>query len=192
MTCAMDLDALAAIAADPDAPVRTRVEALVAVVEQVSRRRVDPPAALADALDDLALVDAAVAQKRAGAVCAALVQLGEAPELATMRKRIVRRLVAAGATGLPLAGLAIAVGDVGPGANLAVRELATHVVPLVTRLPPHRLVDATIRWLAEQPDTAIAAILGKLDVNIDALLAHGTNSEAVARVRALARSILAP
>jgi hypothetical protein len=187
MTAAMDLDADAAIAADPDAPVQRRVEALVRAVRAVSLRRSPVPAALADAVDDLALVDAAVAMQRAGAVCAALVQLGDREDLATTRKRIVRRLVAGGATGLPLAGLAIAIGDVAPGAALAAREYATHIAPLVHRLPPHRLVGAFLAWLAGQPDLAVAAVLRAIDAPWDALFAHADPAHA-----ARLRSILAP
>jgi len=187
MTDAMDLDADAAIAADPDAPARSRVEALVRVVEAVSLRKLPVPAVLADAVDDLALVDAAVAMKRAGAVCAALHQLGDRPELATTRKRIVRRLVAAGAGGLPLADLAIAIGDVAAGAALAAREYQTHIAPLVHRLPPHRVAGAFLAWLAEQPDLAVASVLNKLDAPWDALFAHADPAHA-----ARLRSILAP
>ena len=187
MTAAMDLDADAAIAADPDAPARARVEALVRVVEAVSLRDLPVPAVLADAVDDLALVDAAVAMKEARAVCAALHQLGDRPELATTRKRIVRRLVAAGVTGLPLAGLAIAIGDVAPGASLAARDFREHIAALVPRLPPQRMVNAWLAWLADQPANAAAAILRAVDPPLEELLAHADPAHA-----ARLRSILAP
>jgi hypothetical protein len=187
MTAAMDLDADAAIAADPDAPVQARVEALSRVVEAVSVRDLPVPEALADAVDDLALVDAAIALKRAGAVCAALHQLGDRPELATTRKRIARRMVAAGVIGLPLAGIAIAVGDVAAGSSLAARDFREHIAPLVPRLPPHRLVNAWLAWLADQPDIAVAMILRAVDPALDALLAHADPAHA-----ARLRSILAP
>jgi hypothetical protein len=186
----MDLDAAAAIAADPDAPARARVDALVEVVETCSRRRVPPPTALVDAIDDLALVDAAIAWRKAGAVCAALIQLGPRPDLATTRKRIVRRLVAARVTGLPLAGLAISIGDEAAGVLLATRELAEHIVPLVPRMPPHPLVGAALAWLAAQPPGATAAILGGLRVSLEELLAHAANPGDAEALRRAARGIL--
>ncbi|HEV7555285.1 MAG TPA: hypothetical protein VGO00_07525, partial [Kofleriaceae bacterium] len=102
-----DLERAARIAADPDAPMAARVDALARVVDEASLRGVAIPDAVADAIDDVALVDGATGSGRAGAVIAAVVLLGPGPELASSRRRIVRRLVAAGATGIALAGLAI-------------------------------------------------------------------------------------
>ncbi|NVB83764.1 MAG: hypothetical protein HOV81_35645 [Kofleriaceae bacterium] len=191
----MDLHAAAAIAADPDKPGRARVDALVQVVRLVSVTEQPIPDCIADAVDDLALVDAAVSRGAANAVCAALHQLGARPELATTRRRVVRRLIAAGVTGISLAGLAAEIGDCAAGASLAVRDFDDHVAARVTRLPPDLIVSSWLSWLAAQPDELALAALRTLvsrDVKLVAVLEHASNPRHADRLHALVRSILPP
>ena len=190
---AMDLDAAAAIACDPDLPVRQRVQALIDIVETVSVRDATIPDRVGDAIDDLALVDAAVAMKHASAVCAALHQLGPRPDLVTTRKRVVRRLIAAGVGGLALAGLAIDIGDVQPGAALAARDFDEHIAPRLVFAPSDAIVEAFLGWLAEKPDVALAAVLRQLAsrVAFEELFAFTKNPTRSERLRRMARSILA-
>lgn len=194
----MDLDAAAAIACDPDAPVRNRVEALVQVVETVALDDLTIPVRIADAIDDLALIDAAISMRRTSIVCAALHQLGTRADLASTRKRVVRRLIAAGAGGIELAGLAIDIGDVLPAATLAAKDFETHIVPRLAGGPPDAIVGAWLGWLADQPDIAVVAVLRRLAQlalgtlgTFDALFAFATNPARSARLHSLARSIVA-
>lgn len=190
----MKLDAATAIACDPDAPARARVEALETVVETVSIEEVEIPERIVAALDDPTLVNAAIAMRKTSAVCAAFHQLGDRAELASTRKRVVRRLVAAGATGIELAGLAISIGDVVPGATLAVREFETAIAGRIAGGPPDVIVGAWLGWLADQPDTAAVAVLRRLalgqSTDFDTLFAFATNPTQSGRLRGLARSIV--
>lgn len=194
----MDLHAATSIACDPDAPVRARVEALVQVVETVALDEVAIPARIAEAVDDLALIDAAIAMRRTSVVCAALHQLGARPEVATTRKRVVRRLVAAGAGGIELAGLAIEIGDVVPAAGLAARDFDASIIPRLDRPPPDAVVGAWLGWLGDQPDIAVVAVLRRLAQSalgklggFDALFRFSTNPARAARLQSLSRSIVA-
>jgi hypothetical protein len=190
----MDLDAATAIVCNPDAPVRQRVDALVRVVEGVSLADTAIPPRIANALDDPSVIDAAIAMRRTSSVCAALHHLGPAPELSSTRKRVVRRLVAAGAGGIELAGLAIDVGDVVPGANLALRDYESAIVPRLAGGPPDPVVSAWLAFLSDQPDTAAVAILRRLSTaghDIDRLLTFSANPTHAARLATLARSIVA-
>ena len=154
-----EFSAIAALAADPDEPAGARVVALAAVVEACAVCDLGVPEVLADAVDDLALVDAALVRGQPGAVIAALIGLGARADLATTRRRVVRRLVAAGATGLPLAGLAIAIGDVDAGVALAVRDHDRHVAGR----GDDPIVRAWRAWLAAQPEHARRAIESRLE-----------------------------
>jgi len=177
------MDELAAVAADPDAPIAKRLAALSAIVDQVAIRGMAPPDQLAEAVDDLALVDAALATGQTHDVCAALHQLGPRPELATTRKRVVRRLVAAGADGLALAGLALAIGDVPVGARLAADDYAKHIVPRLLRLAPDPLVGAWARWLVTRDPVAGAAVAAALRANGADLTALAVHATAVDRAK---------
>ena len=157
----MDLEAAARTAADQAQPLRSRVAALISAVEGATIHGVALPEAIVDALDDLQLVDAVHASGRANAVCAALYELGPRPDLESSKKRVVRRLIAHGASGISLAGLAIEIGDVQPGARLAVREFEAEVAPRLALERDH-VVHAWLSWLSDQPDTAIAIILRQL------------------------------
>jgi hypothetical protein len=197
MMAAMDLGRSAAIAADPDAPLLDRVRAFVAAVERVSLGAGAPPESLADAVDDIALVDAVVAARRPDVVCAALRQLGERPELATTRRRVVRRLVVLGATGLPVAGLALEIGDLDTGARLAARDFVEHVAPRAGRIVPDPLVRAWLAWLARLEANAFRAVLGALiasGAELSAVLSHATDLDAarIASRRVGIESMLAP
>ncbi len=177
----------ARVAADPDAPVRARVAALVAVVEAVSLAELAIPDTIADALDDGTLIEAAIKERQTNAVCAALHQLGPRSDLASTRKRVVRRLVAAGATGTNLADLAFQIGDLAAGATLAVRDLDDHLIARLARPRPEPIVEAWLGWLAEQSDAAVTAVLRMLVArgdSLDRLLAHAGPSGT--RLRALA------
>jgi hypothetical protein len=161
-------------AADPDAPPRARIAALAAVVEAVSLHGLAIPDAIADAVDDPALIEAAIGQRQTSAICAALHQLGPRAELATTRRRVVRRLVAAGATGTNLADLAFQIGDLAAGVTLAVRDHDDHVVPRLASPPPDPIAEAWLTWLADQPDPAVAAVLRAIAARgpLDPLLRH--------------------
>jgi hypothetical protein len=190
MMPSMDLDAVARTAADQDASLRSRVDALITVVERVSVYGVPIPEAIVVGLDDLDLVDAAHASGRANAVCAALHQLGPRHDLESTRKRVVRRLVARGAQGISLAGLAIEIGDVLPGSKLAAREFEELIAPRLSIAGDH-VVRAFLSWLAEQPDTAVAAVLRQLagTTSLAELVAHADPVHH-ARIATMVRSIL--
>jgi hypothetical protein len=177
----LDLDATAALAADPDRPTSTRVRALISVVERVSLDAGALPEAIADALDDVVLVDAVVAARRADVVCAALHRLGARSDLASTRRRVVRRLVAAGASGLALAGLAVAIGDRDAGVQLAVRDFSEHIVARARSLAPDPMVRAWLAWLAKLDETASRAVIRTLrarDLTLAAALEHATDVDA--------------
>jgi len=195
-----DLERTARIAADPDAAVMTRVDALAHVVDVVSLGAGPIPdaihAALAEAIDDLALVDAAISARHAGAVIAAVVLIGPQPQLASSRRRVVRRLVAAGGTGIALAGLAISIGDVASGVTLFVRDYRDSIVPRLDdwRLGSHALVGAWLAIVAEQPDDAALAILGALEASgasLDQLCAHAPDARRKDRLDQLRRALVA-
>lgn len=189
----MELARVAAVAADPDSPIAARIAALVTVVEAVSVEGAAIPDAIADAIDDLALVDGAVLARQGSAICAALHQLGARPDLETTRRRVVRRLIATGVKGLALAGLAIEIGDVAPGAALAVADYHDQIAPRVAR-GGDPIVDAWLAWLAAQPELAAAAVLRQLAVRgvaLDAVFACATKPDRIARLRVLAPGILA-
>jgi hypothetical protein len=180
----------ARVAADPDAAPRARVAALVAVVEAVSLHGLAIPDVIADALDDATLIDTAIATKQTAAVCAALHQLGRRPDLETTRRRVVRKLVAAGAGGTNLADLAFQIGDLAAGANLAVRDYHDHIVSRLgdhvasvdrSRVVGDPVVEAWLTWLADQSDAAATAVLRMLTsrgVSIAMLLAHADRQRA--------------
>jgi hypothetical protein len=162
------VDELATRVADRDAPIATRIDALTAIVGAVAIGRGDLAGALADAvvdaLDDLGLVDALVARGRADVAVAALHQLGVRADVDSTRRRLVRRLLAAGVSGLPLAGLAIAIGDHAAGVALAVRDYRAHVAVRVARLPPDPIAAAFAHWLADQPEPVRRAIAAAIDL----------------------------
>lgn len=151
------LAAVAALAADPDAPVVARVVALGAIVDACALRDLAPPDDLAGALDDLALVDAAVTLGRSVAVCAALTLLGAHPELVTTRRRVVRRLLARGVVGLPLGLLALRLGDVTVGVGLVARDYHAHIAPRIGQPAPDALVAAWLAVVAGLPAAARVA-----------------------------------
>jgi hypothetical protein len=186
-----DIARAARIAADPDAPARARVDALVQVVEAVSLRGIPIPDVIADAVDDVTLVDAAVALKRAGVVCAALHQLGPRPELESTRRRVVRRLIAAGASGTNLAALAFEIGDLSPAVTLATRDFEEHIAPRLGGARPNMIVDAWLGWLADQSDAAVTGVLRMLASRgavLGSLLAHVSDARRLARLERLAGS----
>lgn len=178
---------LATTCADRDASGADRVAALQRVVAGLAVADGPAPAEirdlLADALDDLALVDAAVARKQSGAVCAALHAAGEPTSPST--RRVVRRLLAAGAAGLPLADLAIAIGDVAVGANLARHDYYAHVASHVENLPPDSIARAFAHWLADLPEQAGRTVAARLECDLVALAAHASKPGAADRLRAL-------
>ena len=171
-------DALAAVAADLDAPLPVRITATAALVEAAAIGDVDVPPALADALDDLAFVDGAVAAKRGSVICALLHYLGAGPDLASTRRRVVRRLVVAGHTGLPLAGLALQIGDLAPGALLAAADFSAVIAPRLANLAPDHDVAAWGRWLVNLPTPAAQAVVVALGDRVRGLLRHAAPTEA--------------
>ncbi|HEV7556518.1 MAG TPA: hypothetical protein VGO00_13725, partial [Kofleriaceae bacterium] len=103
--------------------------------------------------------------------------------LVSSRRRVVRRLVAAGATGIALAGLAIAIGDVAVGARLAARDYRESIAPRLGR--DDALVRAWLGVVSEQPDEAVVAILRALvdaGASLDQLFAHAP-TDRLARLR---------
>jgi len=185
------VDAVAGLAADPDAPVAARVVALVAVIEAIGEHDAPVPEAVADAIDDLALVDGALALGRAALVCAALHALGERPDLETSRRRVVRRLVAAGAGGLPLASLALAIGDRAAGAAVAVRDFDARIAPRLPCEPGDALAAGWARWLARLADADAAAVIA-VRADLARLLVPHANAAVRDRVAWLAAGMLAP
>lgn len=188
----MGLSAEAAIVADRGASLVARLKALATIVETVSIEEVPIPEAVVDALEDSTLISAAVAMKQVDAVCAALKLLGPRPELASTKMTIVRKLIAAGGGGIPLASLAFSLGDIAAGSTLAARDFAQHIVP---RLPavPDPVVGAWLAWLADQTDAAASAVLRHIlarGTELDRMLAHANPSHD-SRLRSLARGILA-
>jgi hypothetical protein len=154
------LDAVAWLAIDRDAPARVRLVALRAVVEAASLRDKPIPEILIEVVDDLAIVEAAVAHGFTDAICAALIKLGPRPDLVSTRRRAVRKLIAQGASGLPLAGLAFDLGDLISGALLASKDYAKYVEPLVGRPAPEPMVRAYLAWLTSlEKDQAVLAVL---------------------------------
>ncbi len=186
------VDAVAALAADLDAPIAARVVALVAVVEAIAVTGGAIPDAIADAIDDLALVDGALAMARAASVCAALHALGPRDELTSTRKRVVRRMIAAGAPGLPLAQLALEIGDRAAGAGIAARDFTARIAPrLAAADPGDAIAGAWARWLARLDDDDAAAVLAARADVAQLLLPHA-NLAVHARVAWLAAGMLPP
>ena len=188
----MGLTAEAAIVADRDASLVARLKALAAIVEAVSVEEVPMPDSVVEALEDATLIGAAVAMKQVDAVCAALHLLGPRPELASTRKTIVRKLIAAGAGGLGLASLAFSLGDIAAGSTLAARDFAQHIVPRLAGASDP-VVGGWLAWLAEQSDPVASAVLRHVlarGTELDRMLVHANASHAD-RLRTLARSILA-
>ena len=169
---------LAAVAGNLDAPLPVRIAATAALVDAAAIGDLAIPIELADALDDLGLIDAAVVAQRASVICAALHYLGPRPELASTRKRIVRRLVAAGHKGLPLAGLAMQVGDLAAGALLAVADFTASIAPRTANVVPDPGVAAWGRWLVNLPGPAALAVVTALGDRVVGLVRHATPQEA--------------
>ncbi len=183
--------AVAALAADPDAPLAARVVALAAVVDAVAVTDARMPDAIAEALDDLGFVDGAHAMGRTAAVCAALHVLGARDEVASTRRRVVRRLVAAGVVSLPLAELALVIGDRAAGASVAARDFTAQIAPRLPATPGEPAAAAWARWLARLDDDDAAAVLGAR-ADIAQLLVPHANAAVRDRVRWLAAGMLPP
>jgi hypothetical protein len=195
------IDRDARLAADPDAAIPARVAALVRVVEGTSLLGTVIPPVIAEAIDDGALVDAALATRRAGAVIAAVVLLGPDPALVSSRRRVVRRLVAAGETGIALAGLAITIGDVSAGVALVVRDYREAIVPRLGawRFTPRQpasdpVIGAWLGLVAEQPDpaaTAIVRALADAGASLEVLFVHAPDRVRGDRLDHLRRALTA-
>jgi hypothetical protein len=102
--------------------MRDRVAALTALAIAAARRRAADPD-LADLLDDGALVDAAFAAGRSGAITALALALGDALPVA-QRRYLTTIAAGAGAWGLHVAALALAAGEPAIAARAAAAELA--------------------------------------------------------------------
>lgn len=181
----------ATILADRDASLVARLKALATIVEVVSVEEVEMPDIVSDAIQDSTLISAAVAMKQTNAVCAALQLLGNRPELASTRKSIVRKLVAAGATGLNLAALAFQIGDLKPAATLVARDFVENIVPRLSA--PDHVVGAWLAWVAARSDAELTAIVNQLSARgaqLELLYRHAVNPAHAERVRAVVRSIL--
>ena len=167
---------LAAVAADRDAPLPVRMAAVAALVEAQAVGDLEVPGELAEALDDLALVDAAVTSGRGATICAALHALRGRIGVTSLR-RVVRRLVVAGLTGLPIAGLSLEIGDLATGSSLAVRDFTADVSPGLHRIAPDPDVATWIRWVLGRPPAAARAVLHALGDQVTPLLVHASPTE---------------
>jgi hypothetical protein len=98
---------------------------------------------------------------------------------------VVRRLLAAGASGLPLADLAIAIGDVAAGATLARHDYHAHVAEHVENVPPDPIARAFAHWLAGLPEQAGQVVAARLACDLVQLAAHASRAGAADRLRSL-------
>jgi hypothetical protein len=125
---AAEIALLAEIAADPDEPATRRAVALAAATGAIAIVDARAPDLLGDAIDDNAVIDAAIAAGVGHALTAAAAQLGDRVDPSS-RRRLGRRLVAAGVGGTNVVELLAVAGDHEAAATAAAADLEARIAP---------------------------------------------------------------
>jgi hypothetical protein len=124
------LSDLAEVASDRSAPARARAIAVLAAAEHCAIHGDDLPESALDAIEDPAVVAAALAADIPQALTGALAAAPDDPVTQATRKLIAATLIAARCSGPALAMLLVAVGDLGAAADALAADFFQNISDL--------------------------------------------------------------